>query len=421
MIAPNQTTLSLVIDRGDLHWSLVRHSWLGKSHRAGEALRGLRSIPGPAQIAALQSLPSAGRIVLTLAPEMCLITPLDLPLAQWRQSRDSIAESIESLLPIRPDEAMLGLIERSKADASQPRSYLVAARCSDVEPWVSMIEGAFQRPIDMILAPQMALLGAGLADHDRADVIHRSDDGLCSLTSLERGALKEIVPGVDSRALESVDEVRYDLGEGELARREVAIDEPTLPPRINLAVSATSAPRAAPRHFAPLAGRVPRREPAWLAPAACLVLAMAFALLGGVLRDARYDRHLKALDERAVAMREHLASVQHDRSELGRMALMLSDRIEPRTSRWRSVLPELEALWDSLPEEAFVYRVRIDSSGLTLRGEATRASEVLERLERAPGFARVRSIDAPVLVQERGLEQFHVHAERHSLMTGGEE
>ena len=147
------------------------------------------------------------------------------------------------------------------------------------------------------------------------------------------------------------------------------------------------------------------------------------------------ERHAAAAQDaaRAAAEREQagalradqasressLAPVQEDRGRVTQVTRLVERNIAQLTASWCKVQPELEAAHRVLPADAFLYRIQINREAVTIRGEAPRASDVLERLESSAIFSQARSLDAPLVVEERGAEQFHIRAQRTRVQQEG--
>ncbi len=85
---------------------------------------------------------------------------------------------------------------------------------------------------------------------------------------------------------------------------------------------------------------------------------------------------------------------------------------------WSGVMPDLAAAHRVIPDDAFLYDLRVDNRRVFLRGEASRASDVLRSLESSPAFTAPTRQSPTQVVQERGTETFDLAATRAGV-TGG--
>lgn len=403
------TTLSLLIDGDDLIWCAVRRSTLGARSSTGAKVEHFLGASSAVQSIALRSAPSAGRVVLTVPFDWCVLRPVPISIANWSGAREEITRSIESLVPIPQSEALIGLIGRMTKDDQPSASYLVVIDRSKLNPWTLAIESALGKPIDLVLAPHMSMLGLGLHDEDRVELVEVSQGGGHVVHRLQRGEVDELACAMSP---ESAQYTRYALGDGQPGDARVISSK-------QMAEGAALAPRVAPRHFVPLVGRIKQPAPRWIAPGIASLGAIACLLLASMTMNSRYEAAAQTIKTKQVALEEQLRPVLADQARIDQVAKLVEQDLATLTTHWRRVLPELEAAHRVLPEDAFLYRVQVDREALTIRGETSRASDVLERLESSELFSKARSIDAPVLVEERSAEQFHIKADRRSL--SGEE
>jgi len=284
--------------------------------------------------------------------------------------------------------------------------YLVVIDRARVAPWLEEISRALGREVDEVLAPQMAMLGLGLQVEERAEVIEVSPGGSVVAHRLALGEIVELSRPFDAaESAESMVTLR-------LGGIESASDTGRLVDAEQLAVAAGLAGRVAPGRYCPLMGSAPRGAARWAVPVAAAALALGAMWGANWTGEARYRRAVDEMDRTQLAARTRVQSVERDRTLALRLVDLLDSASRGPVAGARSVLSDLAAAQSALGSDGFMYRVEVDRSGVSLRGEATRASDILNRLESTPGFRSARNLSTAGQVEERGLEMFDVRAER---------
>lgn len=424
-------TLSLVIDGADLVCASLSGSPLGLRMQRGPHVLDFLHASAEEQRRALsgaEALP--GRITLTVPATWCNVRPIALRCEQWSSARPEIMRSLSSLFPMAPADAVVGLIDRAAQSADGARgagrgapgnsgAYLVAVDRARLDPWLDAIRAALGRDVDLVLAPHMAILGLGLQSVERAEVLERQTGGAMVCHRLWRGEITELYHPLDeSGAGQHITRLR-------LAESVPAIDnERSAPgvPRIDvheLCAAGALAPLVAPGRFAPLMGRAPHGARRWALPAAGVALGLVALWGASWTIDARYRSASERIERSQEGREQALAAVERDRSATLRLVALLDAAARGPVASPRSVLPELVAAHAALPTDGFLYRVELDGSGVTLRGESKRASDVLEQLDRTPGFRSARNVSTPAPVEERASEMFDIRAERAPVAASG--
>jgi hypothetical protein len=187
----------------------------------------------------------------------------------------------------------------------------------------------------------------------------------------------------------------------------------------DLAVAGALAPIVGRGRMWPIMGEARREPMRWWPAAAGVALAVGIAWLAERTETWRYQRAIAALEIERAAHAGALAEVRAARER----TTTLVERIETiaraeRESADGDLLAAFDAVRAALPAGAFLYRVEVDGGSLTIKGEAKRAGDVLRAVEETEAFEGAKELDAPVTVEERGLETFNIRAER--VRRGGE-
>jgi len=402
-------TVSLLILGGDLHTGVVSRSPLGARTKPGPTLRNFLEMDERAARRMVADLPG-GRLLLTVPAAWCATRPVQVAPEQWRSAREEILAQVDRLLPIPPEEAMLGLVGLADESGEPRGGTLVGVRRSQVEPWRRAIEGAFGRPIDAVLTPHMALLGFGLQHDRRAVVIERLARGLDAAHTLAWGRPVSIGESADEAPVGEARTLALPSS-GEGASDADYPGAETLSPQDAL-TGAALAESVAPGRFAPVDGRPPRATPPWLAPGAAALLALVFVLAAGPIRDARLERAANEAEQAARALEDDLVSVQTTRRRAERVVRLLEEGVGAATTGWSSPLPALREATQALGEQGFLRRVEVTPQRLRIRGEAAQAGELLERLESSPLLSGA-AMEAPLARSgDTGLDIFEIRADR---------
>jgi len=329
----------------------------------------------------------------------------------WSTARAEVMQSVEGLFPMSASDALLGVINRAETDENtQDQGYLVAVNRQQAQPWLSAIERAAGRPIHRLLSTHMALFGAGF-QHEHSTIVHeRQTTGIDSYHHFQFGEVIELA--LSARSGENSHGACVKTLVIDSHSESPSAPETEILTARQLAVGAALAPRVAPRRFAPFIGPIAHGPRRWLAPVAASAAVVGVLVAAGATSRARLDNATRAFERAHDQQIAQLEQVERDRQLVEQRTALLSNTVIPAFESWHSILPELQAAQRTLPDKAFVYRIELNGDSLTLRGEAPRASDVLRRLEDSTQFTAARVVDAPVRVEERAAEQFHIRATR---------
>lgn len=405
------TTFAAAIVGDDLHTAVVSGSLLGVRARHGPVLREFLGMPAEEARRMLGNLPDSARPMLVVPGTMAGVRPTALPPAKWAAARTEITRSVESLFPIRAEDAALGYIGRRLPDGGEA-GYLIAADRHALKPWIDALARVLGRPVDTVVSSHMALPGLGLQSEPESEVAESSGSNLSH--RLAFGEVTELNAPRDERLA-----ARLLLPGG--APPEPVPAEAKRVSGSDLAVAAAIAPRVAGGRISPLIGRPFAADRRWLPAAAVIAAAMLFIWLARWTESARYERGIARLDlERADR-----AALLEDARATRRRAMDLDARLRAvesaRGPAASGMLPAVDAAQAVLPQGAFLYRVDVDPRAITIKGESARAGDVLRALEDAPEFQGARELDTPMTVEERGLEMFNIRADRVHASTGSAE
>lgn len=409
----------------DLYVARVSGSGWRIRARRGPVVRGfLRMNPEEARRAlgdAGAAVGTSGRVVLTLPSGTCGVRPMQLGMSRWHGARAEVTRAIGRLFPIDPDEALVGLVSRragaSLAETpgsggeggSVERGYLVVASRREVGAWTDRLERALGREVSEVLSTQMAMLGLGLQHESRAGVIERAASGAEEIHWLRYGEVEELgAPWAGE--MDDTTEVS-----GAVLRRLPGAEAGDPADDIDgheLAIAGGLASIAGGGAFAPLVGKPAPAPKRWVAPLAGVAAAALLLWGGSVVLERRYERAIVDLRAQDGAIAERLARIEATRAELSRTTAMIEGAIGKTVAGWKSVMPELAAAHAVIPDDAFLYDLRLDGRRVVLRGEAPRASDVLRNLESSEAFTSPTRQSPTQVVQERGTETFDLAATR---------
>lgn len=412
MPTPGAATISAVIRGDDLCLAQVGAAVGRPSVRELPTLRGFLAMPPDQARAALGRL-TQGPITLTCPGAWCAVRPVQITRREWGSARDEILRSIDRLLPLTPDEAVAGLIDIYDENGDAVEARLIGLRRAQLQPWLDAIERVFNRPVDRVLSPHMAMLGLGLQSNLRS-FVYEPTDGF-----LERHELRF---GLPTRL-------------GEAAGEDTAPDAPAVilpdlvsgqaPPRVDgvepvsardLAIGAALASSVTPETFAPLIGRSPRQRPRWVAPVLIAAAAAALALTAVWIDDERLREATAQARARQASLEPEVERVQELRRAADRYIRLLREGVGEATEGWRSVLPDLAEAHAALGEQGFYQRIEVSADALSVRGEARSWTEVLERLEESPRFRDAAAVSPVSKSSVSGFDVFELRADRR----GGE-
>ncbi len=402
-ILPFRTTACLI--RGDdLVTVSVSGSALGGRARPGPVIEGALTRPIDEVRAALRDLPP-GRITLIVPSTWCSVRPIALTTAKWGSARDEVRRSVEGLLPIAADDALVGLMNRAidpAVDSEAAAGYLIGTARSRVQPWCDCIEQATGRRVETIMSTHMALLGLGLQHEPLATVVEETGRGrVChrlrhgrvealearwdpNASSGEVIELPSATPGSDGRAISAAD----------------------------LAVAGALASQVGAGDLQPLAGKSRSLGLPWLVPVAAILLAGVVTWASFQVMAWRYQAGTARIQAERAALVADLEAVQAAREETGRLIRAIDKGVNEATADWKPILPVLHAAQVSVPKDGFLYRLEVRPNSVMVSGEAPRYGDVLQALEEDDRFADAHLLYAISVVPERGTEKFDIEARR---------
>lgn len=427
------TTLSLAVVGDDLFAAVVSRGLRGASSWRGPVLRGFLSMPADEARRALAGLmttagapAAAARVLLTVPTSWCAVRPVPVDARGWGGAREGLLASIEQLAPVSASDAMVGLVSRRGPqggapedtsghpggdDAALSSGYLVVARRSQVGAWTQGVARALGREVSAVLGAPMAILGLGLQNADRAEVLDELAGGVLVRHALVGGEVDELAATLGFADAPSPGAVRLpgvseDSGGTGLTGHEVA-------------VAAALAEDLGAGQFVPLDG-APRRAPRrWVLPAAACVGAGLLWIAGLRVSEARYEHAIDALASQRQAVAEQQREVERTRARVLRLAALVNQGVNPIARSWTPALPHIASAQGAVDQDGFVYWIRWNAAdpaapaSIEMRGEAPKTARVLAALE-APSslFTNARLVDPVSTVAQRGLETFTVRAER---------
>jgi len=119
------SALSACIVGDDLHTVVVSVSPIGAKVRTAPTLERFLSMSADEARRRLEPVAAAGRVVLTCPASWCALRPIGLGVNQWPAARDDLLRSLDRLLPIPPDDAMIGLVQLHDSQGASAGGELV--------------------------------------------------------------------------------------------------------------------------------------------------------------------------------------------------------------------------------------------------------------------------------------------------------
>lgn len=404
MILTPWSKLSFVIDGDDLHVALVSGAPWGARARRGPTLHRFLATPVEEARAALAPFSSARRVVLTCPAAWCALRPVQVTTAQWPGAREEFVRSIDRLLPLSPDDVLVGLIDEGDGASPAERGCLVAVRRSQAQPWIDAIARALGRPVNEVISAHMAMPGLGLQREPIADVVERSG-GVALRHRLAFGRPVSFAEPLRDSDDESGARVAFPAG------AEAPADASELTPQ-EIAIGSALSPAVAPGVYSPLIGRAARRRPAWIAPAGAVAVAALLLVSARPVYESRLERGAESLRAEQEAMVETVARVNEMRRQTERYARLVGEGVAKPTESWGSVLPMVVEAQTAVGERGYFYRVEVGREHFSFTGEVGGATATLERLEASPllELPRFRSPVRPSAVA--GLDVVDIRADR---------
>ncbi len=412
------TTLSAVIVGADLHLVAVTMSPLGARSRSGVVLPKFLSLSEDEARRVIESLTDGARpsVRLTIPSAWCGVRPVAVSPAMWGKARAGIIASIDSFLPISPEDAIAGYIARA-GESEAAGGYLIAARRSVAQPWINALARVTGQANIEVLAPHMAMAGLGLQNEPSAVVLERGPTGALVRHQLAHGRVNEL--GVPHETELSPGGTMVMLpGDGAPPPGVRALDPS------ELALAAALAKIVAPDSFMPLVGRSRSPLRAWARPATLAAACVALLLGASAIREWRYQRAIESLSAEREQLAPRVAEVERLRERARRLSADIAAASKIMTAEWSSLTPVLAQAHGAVPPEGFLYKVRVDSKAVILDGESSRYLDTLRALEETTAFANARQVNPSVSVSERKMDMFSIRADRETAApvvskTGG--
>lgn len=420
-----ETIISVLCIGSDATLAAVRMGPAGVSARKLGTLGGFADRPVEGLRRELGAIPSAGRLVLVAPPRSVAVRPIGLSVTHWRAAREEVMHSLGKLFPMTAEEACVGLIEReappgpADADPHAGSGYLVAARRDAIDPLAERAAQLIGRAVDEIIPHHAALLGLGLQHHSRVGLVDETPAGEVIIHRLHDGEIAELaapwsgevtdaaaLSGLELLRLPTVGRARGERDGALRALRRISAEE--------LAIGAAIAGRLRPRRYAPLRGRTARSAPRWAAPVAAVLAAVLVLALTPAIENARYARALDELAAETSAIEADLERARAARAETARVRELVERELRPAVAGWTPVTGDLAAALGVLPDDAYVYEVRLTPGSLRLRGEAPTTGELLRAIEDAPEFVGAARENPSSAVPMRDAETFDFSARRRT-------
>ncbi len=312
---------------------------------------------------------TVSEIVVVAPAEWCATREIGISPSDWRSTRAGVMESLEDLVPVASEDAMVGLLGLHDADESCTRGAIVVARREQVEPVLAALRSAAPGAHETVVSSTMAALGLGLSAEPAVRVVEPG--GVADSSLVLRYGLPSALDAPPAP--------------GELSRR---IGEDI--PATALATAAVAARRAAPASYAPLLGRPARRWTRYALPAGLVAAAALMIAASPLVWNSRLDAGAENARVERVGLRDAFDAAQRTRTEAERYAA-LCGAFDDATSGWHSVVPTLRDAIGALEDSGHLYRLSYDSKRVVLTGESADPGAVLERLESAGTLSGARS------------------------------
>ncbi len=402
----------------DLHLAVIEASALGVRAQTGPVIKDVLHAQPDALRRAGASLPRAGSLVFVCPAELTAVRPIGVGVSGFLSARSDLHKSLGRLVPITPENALIGLVERHAAESgdagtsggTDAAGYLFAARRDAIDTWIEKLRTITGRGPDAVLAPAMALIGIGGQRTETFVALERSISGGLFAHTLRFGRAADLAHRIDSERLASIRSsgaiIRSLPSAGETSASSEGL--PISP--AELAIAGGMAMIMGGGEFAPLTGAPPRTAPQWAAGVAALIGAgvIVWAALG--LRGYRYERAIEHLAREEQTLDAGVAQVQAMRAESARLAALVRDGVGAASAKWSPRMPDLAAAVSIMPTGAFLYNISASNTGITIQGEAPKASAVLAALESSPRFANAIQQDPTIAIPEYATESFGLRA-----------
>jgi len=313
---------------------------------------------------------SVSEIIVVAPAEWCATREIGIAPVDWGGAREGVMESLEDLVPVAAEDAIVGLLGLCDTEENCTRGVLVASRREPVDALLAALRPAASGAHESVISSSMAALGLGLGLGEEADAVVIEPGGVAETTlSLRYG----LPVAIDAAPAPGVRTVR--LG------TDVSCAQ--------LAAASASCRRAAPSVIAPLSGRQPRVWTRHAYPAAIAAAAVAMIAATPFIWGARLDAGAERARAERVALKSEFDAAQDTRREAERYAELCA-AFDEAVAGWESVVPTVRDAVGALEDDGHLYRFQLDSRGVLLTGEAADPGSVLERLESAASLSGAR-------------------------------
>lgn len=357
----------------------------------------------------------AGSMVVVLPAEAVHLRPMAMKSRLFADAQNEIERSLESLLPIDPDGASLGFVDRveqGKVDAEDDRAgagYLIGVDRADVRRLSEVSSRVSGRLPDRMVAPHQAAMCAGYQRSERTIVRERGVLGDVQDSILQRGRIVEL--RADASGSATADLLLPGAGDGSEAE---ACER--------LAVGAALLDGCASGECVPLEGEW---TPLWKrsVPIAALAVVCVGLVLGALtMRGSRYELAVEDVVAQQQELRPRIAEATDRIAERDRLAAMIRLVVTSAIERDAGVIEIAASAERALPADVFLEQFTVNADGVRLRGVAASARDVLAAIESSPDFDGVRESQRPQPVGDgSGREVFDVRAEYIGSGSGGQE
>ncbi len=394
---------------------------------------------------------TARTVALGVARAMATVKPIELPVAPGAL-RDMVRFELERHLPYAADDAPHDFVplpapRGAEQAAGVRRVLIVAADRRVVDTALRLAEEAKLRPVSVTVAAHDLLALVTPEAGERVVWVHRSGD-TADLLLLDGASLvgSRSVAAGDAAALAG--EIRRSLpvagwrecdavwvsGDDApglvdaLLALGAPVSEPAYSSRAQRRLETLEAPSgdtllalavASARPARPLDLIPPELKPRRLTRAQWLTVGMAAAtvLLGIaalLVPGYREHRRLTALNRELTRIDPEVRAVERVARELDgkRQLLTTVAGIEAAAIR---PLPLLRDLTETLPNDAWLTMLALDTKGVELTGQASQASLLIPLLENSPRLERVEF--ASPVTRGRDKEQFRIRAAWEAVPT----
>lgn len=348
---------------------------------------------------------SAKSVVLVIGAADVHLRPMALSSALFESARPEIERSLESLMPIEPDRARLGFVDRAEGaradgdDESDGAGYLLGMEAAVAAHWREVSTRLVGKAPDRMVGSHQAALCAGFQGAERAIVRERGAFGELQDSVLEHGVYRELRRDAD-RAVQP--DLLLPSGGTEADRASAA----------RLAVGAAALDSYASRETIPLEGGW---TPQWkrAVPAALLTLGCIGLLLAALsIREARYDTALASTLAEQERIRPEVAAAERAAADRDRLGELLSTAVGSSIARDASAMEIVAAVERALPQDAFLEQLSVNGNGVRLRGIAASARDVLAAIEASELLVGAREGERPQPIGDgSGREMFDVRAD----------